>query len=333
MQRWRDWFPLPRSGKIDLIRWILVEGNRIAVTAMLLSFVFVSLMSIGTFWTFEMQRLLVETPAVQTILNTLLGGIILLVSIVVSINSIVLSHDLTTVGKQEDRLENVMQFRRDIGRLTETGTSPTDPISFLQLMADVIAERAEKLEQTVHGHDQELVDEISEDAEEIIESIDSLNRSFEDAVRGAELSVLWHAYEVNDSHYLERSRMHKTTYQNSLSEDVEERLDDLIEALNLFTVGREHFKTLYYSQEVAELSRTLLVIALPAILINSSAILAINAEILPEYWIFGLPPLQSFVATVFTLSLAPYLVLTAYTLRLATVAKRTANTGPFSLQG
>jgi len=41
---------------------------------------------------------------------------------------------------------------------------------------------------------------------------------------------------------------------------------------------------------------------------------------------------MSFVATVFTIALAPFLVLTAYMLRLATVAQRTAGAGPFSLQ-
>jgi len=82
---------------------------------------------------------------------------------------------------------------------------------------------------------------------------------------------------------------------------------------------------------VSQLSRGLLVVALPAILVNSSAILAISAQILPDIWLFGLPPLLTFVAVVFTVSLAPFLVLTSYMLRLSTVARRTAATGPFSL--
>jgi hypothetical protein len=82
---------------------------------------------------------------------------------------------------------------------------------------------------------------------------------------------------------------------------------------------------------VVELSRTLLVVSLPAIIINATTILAINARILPEIWIFGLPPLLSFVAATFTISLAPFIILTAYMLRLSTVAREAATAGPFSL--
>ena len=71
LQRLRGWFPVPGAdGRIHAVRWILLEGNRNAVTAALLSFVFVSLVTIGSLWTFEMARVVTETPAIQTILNT-----------------------------------------------------------------------------------------------------------------------------------------------------------------------------------------------------------------------------------------------------------------------
>ena len=111
-----------------------------------------------------------------------------------------------------------------------------------------------------------------------------------------------------------------------------ERLEHLIEAFELFATGREYFKTLYYTDEVSRLSQTLLITALPAILINASTVLAINAGLLPDFWLFGIPPLQTFVAAAFTVSLAPYLVLTGYSLRLATVARLTSSAGIFSLR-
>ena len=67
-------------------------------------------------------------------------------------------------------------------------------------------------------------------------------------------------------------------------------------------------------------------------LINDSAILAINSQVLPEFRLLGLPPILTFVAAVFTISLAPYTVLTAHVLRLAIVAKKTIAAGPFSLR-
>lgn len=124
--RWRGWFPVPdHKGQIGLTRWVLLEANRLAVTGMLLTVVFVTFMGVATVWTFEMQKLLTETSTVQTLLNTFLGGMILLVSIVVSINSVVLSHDITSVEKQEEQIRGAMDFRQELNELSEPGATAT----------------------------------------------------------------------------------------------------------------------------------------------------------------------------------------------------------------
>ncbi|WP_418285265.1 hypothetical protein [Halorubrum sp. DTA46] len=328
----RDWFPVPqRNGRIHVIRWVLLEANRLAVTGALLTFMFAALMLIGSTWTFEMQQVLTETPAVQTILSSLLSGIILLVSIVVSINSIVLSHDITSMDAQESRIHGVMEFRRDIGELTEGGESPTDPASFLSLMASVIHDRATALQGVSRGSGEELTQDIEEYVAEVTETVEPLGHQ-DDSASGAEFGILWLGLEADYGPFMDRSRMLRSSHGNELSETFDERLDDLVQAFQLFAVGKEYFKTIYYTQEVSQLSQTLLVVSLPSILVTASAILAINAGLLPGAWVFGLPPLLSFVATVFTISLAPFLVLTSYMLRLSAVAQRTAGAGPFSLQ-
>lgn len=328
----RDWFPVPRrNGRFHVVRWVLLEANRLAVTGALLTFMFSALMAVGLTWPFEMEQVLTETPAVQTLLSALLSGIILLVSVVVSINSIVLSHDITSVEAQGNRIRGVVEFRRDIGGLTESGESPTDPASFLGLMATVIHDRATALEAVGTGDDEELARDIHEYVDEVIRTVEPLGEQG-DTASGADFGVLWLGLEADYGVYMDRSRMLRSSYEDSLSDAFEERLDDLIRAFRLFATGKEYFKTLYYTQEVSQLSRTLLVISLPSILVTASAILAINAQLLPDEWVFGLPPLMSFVATVFTIALAPFLVLTSYMLRLSTVAQRTAGAGPFSLR-
>ena len=332
LQDLRNWVPVPLEGVHPrLIRWLLLEGNRYAVTGALLTFVFVAIMLIGTVWTFEMQRVLTETRAVGTILNTLLSGIILLVSIVVSINSIVLSHDITSVGAQETRIQTAMDFRDDVGELTKMGESPSDPGSFLKLMGDVTEERAEALVDVTTEIDKKPAEKVEQYVDSVKDTVGHLDESVQD-VSGAQFGVLWLGLELDYGPHLDRSRMLQNTYQEEFTDPVQERFDDLTYAFEIFAVGKEYFKTLYYSQEISELSRSLLVVSLPAILVNASAILAINAQLFPEVWIFGLPPLLSFVATVFTISLAPYIVLTSYMLRLSTVAKRTTSAGPFSLE-
>ena len=328
----RDWFPLPRrNGRFYVIRWVLLEANRLAVTGALLTFMFSALMAVGWIWPFEMQQVLTETPAVQTILSSLLSGIILLVSIVVSINSIVLSHDITSMDAQESRIHGVMEFRRDIGDLTESGESPTDPASFLSLMASVIHDRATAVQDASTGSDEELARDIQKYVDEVLKTVEPLDHQ-SDSASGAEFGILWLGLEADYGTFMDRSRMLRSSHGGELSETFGERLDGLVQAFQLFAVGKEYFKTIYYTQEVSQLSRTLLVISLPSILVTATAILAINAQLLPEVWVFGFPPLMSFVATVFTVALAPFLVLTSYMLRLSTVAQRTAGAGPFSVQ-
>jgi hypothetical protein len=149
---------------------------------------------------------------------------------------------------------------------------------------------------------------------------------------GGEFAVLWLGLETDYGPLMNRSRKLTATHRDKLSERVEARFTDLLRSLELFAIGREYFKTLYYSREIAGLSRTLLVISLPTIITTASTILAINANLVPEVRMLGIPPLLTFIAIAFTIALAPYIVLTAYMLRVATVAHRTASAGPFVLR-
>ena len=329
IRQWRDWFPVPKkNGQVNLSRWILLEAHRMAVTGALLAFVFGGFILLSSVWTFEMQVLLNETPSVQTVLNTLLSGMILLVSIVVSINSIVLSHDMTSVSSQANRIDGAAKFRRNLSELAKPDEDPSEPRSFLRVMSRTIQERARRLDDDIAGMEPGLAEDVEELAVSITDAADRLGAV--ENTSGAQFAVLWKGMEFRYGAQLERLHSLKTTHE--LSEETEERFDSLIEAFKLFAVGKEYFKTLYYTQEVARLSQTLLLIALPAILINATTILAINAGVLPEFWFLNIPPLQTFVAATFTISLAPYIVLTAYMLRAATVARMTSSADIFSLR-
>lgn len=330
---WRGWFPDP-SGKrgVRLVPWILLEGNRHAVTGALLTMTFVAILAIGTIWPFEMQQLLTETAAVQTVLNTFLGGIILLVSIVVSINSIVLSYDIISIGAQEDRLQGTLEFRREIGQLADTEHSAMDmdPATFLSMMVGVINQRAHELATVTEELDGRDAEEIREHIETILQTIEHIEKSV-DQTGGGEFSALWIGLNLNLGQLMERSRVLHLAYTDVLSDSGEDRFERLIRAFELITTGRHFFKTLYYRREFSMLSRTLLIVSLPAILGTASTILAINANVLPQIWILGLSPLLTFVAAAFTVALAPFIILTAYMLRVATVTLRATDTEPFVL--
>ncbi|WP_324661632.1 hypothetical protein [Haloarcula sediminis] len=328
----RSWFPVPTGdGGIGLGRWLLLEGNRYAVTGALLTVTFVSILAIGSVWTFEMQRLLVETQAVQTLLTTFLSGIILLVSIVVSINSIILSYDITHVSDQQDRIEGMMSFWRTLSHISDTDENPTDPNTFLQVMADVIRREAGELEESSRSGEETFAREVQEYLDQIVGTAEHIEDSLTN-VHGGKFGVLWIGLEMDYGPLMSQSRQLKAAEENGLSDSGDDNVEELLQALELFATGREYFKTLYYNQEISALSRTLLVVSLPAIVVTASTILAINAQILPEVWMLGLPPLLTFVSITFAVALTPFIVLTSYMLRVATVAQRTAGAGPFVLR-
>ena len=328
----RSWFPVPVEGwSPELIRWVLLDGNRYAVTAGLLLLTFISFLAVGSVWTFEMQRLLTETGAVQSVLTALMSGIILLVSIVVSINSIILSHDITAISTQEDRIEGTIEFRREVGRLAGTDETPTDPSSFLLVMTGTIKDRANALKDV----DGDVDEEFANDIRTCVESVSGTATDLEDSLRrahGGEFRSLWLGLETDYGPMMNRMRDFASTYQEEISGREEEQFDDLIHLFELFATGQEYFKTLYYNNEIPDLSRTLLIASLPSIIITAWAILAIDANLFPTFWILGLPPLLTFVGFVFTVALSPFIILTAYMLRVATVTRRTATMGPFALR-
>ncbi|MDF9746166.1 hypothetical protein [Natrinema salsiterrestre] len=290
-----------------------------------------SIILIGMLWTFEMSVLLTETQAVQTILNTFLSGIILLVSIVVSINSTVLSYDITHISAQQERIKGMREFRRELDRVTVTDEDPTNARMFIQVVAETIRDHAHQLEDVAEGSDEELATDIREYTESITETADHLDESIHH-VGGAEFGVLWLGLETDYGPMMDQVREFAFRFEDDESDVGEDPFEDLLQALELFATGREYFKTLYYSREISELSRTLLISAFPSIIATVSTILAINANLVPEIWMLGLPPLLMFVAIAFSIALIPFLVLTSFTIRMATVARRTAGAGPFILQ-
>jgi hypothetical protein len=199
-----------------------------------------------------------------------------------------------------------------------------------QSIVTVIQSHADELEAGARDAEEEYADEMLEYTEDIMQTVESLDSSL-DGLNDQQFSALWEGMEVDYGTHLNRSDMFTLKYEEEFSEPYRETFDELVKAFQLFAMGKEYFKTLYYTREVSKLSRVLLGISLPTIVFVASSTLAIEANLLPEFWVLGLPPLLTFVSFVFTVSLAPFAVLSAYMLRVATVSKRTAAAGPFTL--
>lgn len=313
-----------------LKRWILLRGNRIHVTVALLAAVFLVLLVSSVTWSVGMRDLLTETDTIQTLFNTLLSGTILLVSIIVSINSIVLAQDITSLGTQKDRIENVVEYRDEVEDLAEVFDTSTDPGAYLTTELEMILDRVDRLS--------ELLDEDDETAHEIIDDYISVVSTHTEWVistlseRSHDSSnVLLAGLSYDYSRQMNAARQLLRTQGETMSEDQRDALEDIVEALELFAVGHEYIKTLFYMREFARFSKVLLYVSLPTIVFVSYVLLGVQAGQFPDVTFVGLSPLSTFLIGAYTVALTPYVVLTSFVLRTATVANRTLATGPFTL--
>jgi len=301
-------------------RWVLLDGNRYLLTALLAGFVFLLCLGIGL-----ADLLPVENPATATTLvAAIVGGTLPFITIVLAINQLVLSQELGWAGNLEERFDDMVAFRREVEALTDTPVSPAAPADFLQLVVEAVVERAASLRT-------DAVDDsaLDESVDEFADAIAAEGAVVSEALEGADFgtfdalsSVLGH---FNGAH-LYAARTIRTEYAADLSEDAAATLDELVALLGKLAVARQTFKTLYMQYELAHLSKLLLYVGFPTLL-GGGIFLMTYGPIVAA--VDDRTALVVVVSVVVTFVFLPFIVLLVYTLRIATIASRTADFGPF----
>jgi|AntDeeMinimDraft_4_1070355.scaffolds.fasta_scaffold00380_5 hypothetical protein len=323
---------LSRPGENRIQRWFLIEGRRPVVTVALLGVVFAILLAGSLLRPDQLRTLLTETNTVKTLFNTLLSGVILLVSIVVSINSVVLSQEIGDIEAQEERTSASLEFRRRIEESIESDVTPARPAEFVRVVLYTILHKTNELQEVAADTaDDEFQQHVEDLGKKISDDVNRARGILGDAQYGT-FRVLLAGLNYDYAGQLHTVRYLKRTYGDDLTDEEVEAMDDIIDSLVFFTTGREYFKSLYYKRELAQLSSRLLYVSLPVIVFISYVLLAVDANQFPDTWVMGIPPLLLFVSLAYSVALAPYLVLTSYVLRASTVSLRTLAAGPFILR-
>ncbi|WP_115865381.1 hypothetical protein [Halorussus litoreus] len=312
--------------------WFLLHGERMHATAVLLVIVLVVLLSLSVVRPVDVYALLNDTNTIQTLFNTLLSGMILLVSVVVSINSIVLSEEITDIEHQRERIDASIDYRGQIEEFIEGDVSPARPAEFLRIILKIIDQQSAALADiAAESDDPDFRKQAEAFSEEITEEAERAGETLTDTRFGT-FKVLLAGLNYDYSWQLHVARHFKRKYGERLSDDEEAAIDHLVETLKVFATGREYFKSLYYKREFAKLSRNLLYVSLPSIILTSYVLLALDSNLFPEVSFLTLTPLMVFVSVAYTVALTPYLTLTSYVLRAMTVTLRTLAAGPFILE-
>jgi hypothetical protein len=277
---------------------------------------------------------------VETLFQALVTATITGVTLVVSINSLVLSRELGPLGDQRDRMEGSMSFRRDVEEELGVDVTPASPAAFLGELVAAVEDRSHRLSAAVAVADAES----GVDADAIEEYARELERHA--SAVGAELSgrqfgtfdVLSAALNFNYSWKISEARRLRAGLDAGSGESepaveaVASELDAIVAALTLFGPAREHVKTLYFRWELVDLSRAILYTAVPAVVVAINVLLFHDALAGIPGTALGITLHVWVVAAATAVAMVPFAVLLAYVLRLGTVAKRTLSIGPFILR-
>jgi hypothetical protein len=307
---------MARDSLAGVRRWILLDGERKAVAAGALAVTFLVVYGLVAIDLVGVARV----GPIRTLFGSIVTGVFTVVSIVLSINQVVLSRVFGSPDELTDRMSASMEFHRDVEEHTEIGTAPTNPDSFLEALIEGLGDRSRKLRRQT---DEEAIVDYAADVEAHAEDIEERFGNDEYGMSDVLSTVLHDDY----SEHIQRARELEAKDGNELSADARETFGDIVSILQDIGVMRQYFETIYVQQELASLSRALLSLGFPALVIAALVILL--------YAQAGGPPLspellEFTVSAALTVTLAPLAIVLAVIFRVATIARLTTALGPFT---
>lgn len=305
-------------------RWLLLTGSRLRVTGGLVGFVFCSVFVLGLTNSVN----LAEESFVTTVFGGIASGLFSFVPIVIAVNQLTISQLVATPDELRSRIESVHDFRVGIEERIHGGTvTPTEPAAFLGAVVDLISNRTTALRDATDTHDAELDETITEyldGVERLTAEITGPLAEDDPELFDVLLLLMGDEYSAN----VNTARRIQNEYGDALSERTNELMDTLRELFVSMDIIRQYFKSLYIQQELADLSRQ---IAYAGIVSFVTSILMVTL------FATGQPATESLffnllVSTGLAIAFSPFAVLFASVVRLATIAKRTAAPGAFTLE-
>lgn len=312
--------------------WLLLYANRWVVTGVVLTGMFVVIVAVGALDPAPLPDAVSQKDPVETLFQALITAIITGVTLVVTITQLVLSQELGAVGDQRERMEAAVKFREDVEDVLDAPVAPPEPAGFLRGIVEVSAARANDLADAVtDGDDEALRSRVETYVDSLTENAARVSEELESAEFGT-FDVVFYTLDYNYSWKIYEGRRLQHEFEEALTEEALAALDAVVEVLTFFGPAREHFKTLYFEWELTNLSRTMLYAAVPALLVSVLGVLFLDNPGSVPGTTAGFDNLLLVVSAATTVALTPFVLLLAYVLRIATVAKRTLAIGPFVLR-
>lgn len=303
------------------LQWVVLDGNRLAIAGLFLLGTFCLLVGLGYAGVIDVRN----HDAVRGVAGGFIPGLIAFLSIVLGINQLVLSQEFGSAGEIRNRIERIREYRHDVEDAAGTAPSPVLPVGFLSFLTQTIRLEAVELAESVGPEtDSDAREPVESYAESVAEESGRANRSFERLEPGR-INALIPVLEYRDAYQLYEARRLEYDHGDALSAEARQSLSQLIDALELFSIARTQFRTTYTQRVLARLSRQLLYVGLPALLV----VIVLSLAPAPSPPLVPAPARLVAVSALLSVGLSPLAVLSSYLLRVATVSERTVSAGPF----
>ncbi|PGF16477.1 hypothetical protein CP556_10340 [Natrinema sp. CBA1119] len=301
-------------------RWALLDGDRLVIAGALSFGLYVAVVALFLGDLFPVN----DAGTVVTLYGSLVGGTLPFITIVLAINQLVLSQELGWTPDLRARFEGMTDFQRDVEEVTNSGVSPASPAAFLNRIVTATVDRARQLPDALAN---DADPDKRAELERFIAALESDGETVSDALEDAEFGTFEALSAVLGHHqgnYYHAARTFRDEWGDAFDET--EPLEELIELLGFLAIARQTFKTLYVQHELAVLSRMLLYVGFPTLVGGGLLVLSYSrlADAISSPWL-----LLAIAAGGVVLVFLPFMVLLSYALRIATIAARTADFGPF----
>lgn len=302
--------------------WFLLDGNRGTVAALtaLALFAFLAAVSLSKFTPLR------KSQPLFYVFSGMLSGNLTVITVVVSINQLLLSRELRTPSQLRSQIDGVIEYRRDVEASAGT-LAPVEPQGFLRLLYENTRKTAQQLgglalseaDPTVYEEVDDVVTRLTEHADHVDKLLQERDTSTFDV-----LSVTLSTNYARDIHQLRRIR---SRHGGELPEDVDDSITTLVDQLRNIDIARQYLKTIYLQEELASVSRILFYVGLPSIAIVATGLYLFTASAGASV---SRSTLSVVLPAITTVGLVPLVTLFAFVVRIATVTQRTVATIPFT---